>query len=250
MSRPARLTPGRAVRAEWLKFATLTANPVAASAALLMIVALAGVLVWARSGEPAQPTMVELLNGVSWAQLLVAVLAAVFICSEWSSGTGVVTFLAAPTRWPVLLGKVSVMGTVAFLIGVIGASGALLVGAGGGVDPGTDPALAVRLVVGSGVYLAGLAVIAVGIGAVVRNLVAGILTVLGFLWLFPLAVTMIPSPQVQRLVAYLPSPAGGVLIAAENPTALLTPWAGAAVLLTWAGAAVLAAVIALRASDV
>ncbi|MFV0432583.1 MAG: hypothetical protein ACK5LO_01170 [Leucobacter sp.] len=240
----------RAARAEWVKFGTLASNTVTTLAAVAVIAVIAAVLVWARASESAAPSTVELLTGVSWAQLFLPVLAAVFVCSEWSSGTSRVTFLAVPTRWPVLLGKAAVMGVVSFFAGALGATGALLVGLVGGVDVGADAALAVRLVIGAGVYLGGLAVLAVGIGAIARNLTASVLTVIGFLWVLPLLIALIPSPEVQRLVPYLPSPAGGLLIAAENPAALLTPWAGGAVLLAWACAALLGALPVLRARDI
>lgn len=249
------VTLGRAVRAEWLKFGTLASNTITALAALALIVGLAVVLVAVRAVEsttspgPALP-ITDLLTGVSWAQLLLAVLAVVAICSESASGTSRVSFLAVPTRWPVLLGKAAVVGAVSFLIGVLGAGGALAVGAAGGIDVGADAGLAIRLLVGSGVYLGALAVLGLGIGAVVRNLVGGILTVIGVLWLLPMLVVLIPVPEVQRLAAYLPAPAGGLLIAAESPTSSLPPWAGGAVLLAWAAAALVGAVIAVRARDV
>ncbi|MFM9597339.1 hypothetical protein ACKI1O_49345, partial [Streptomyces scabiei] len=91
---------GRVMRAEWVKFGTLISNPLTTLLAFLLITALAVVLVWARRNESAVPAITELLTGASWAQMVVAVLAAVFACTEWSSGTSQVTFLAAPTRWP------------------------------------------------------------------------------------------------------------------------------------------------------
>ncbi len=211
------MTPGRVMRAEWVKFGTLISNPLTMLVAFLLIAALAVVLVWARSTESTVPTMTELLTGASWAQMLVAVLAAVFACTEWSSGTSQVTFLAAPTRWPVLIGKAVVMGVTAFFAGALGATGALIAGAAGGVDVEADLQLTTRLVLGTGVYLAGIAILAVGIGVIVRNLIAGILTVIGFIWVLPLAITLIPWEPLQHAVPYLPSPAGGLLIAAENP---------------------------------
>ncbi|MDR6867903.1 ABC-type transport system involved in multi-copper enzyme maturation permease subunit [Microbacterium resistens] len=246
----ASVTPARALHAEWLKFRTLASNPLTAFASLGMIVALSGVLVWARAGESVSTSPVELLTGVSWAQLLLAVLAVVFVCSEWASGTSRVTFLAVPARWPVLLGKAAVVGAVSFVVGALGAAGALALGAAGGVEVSADTGLAIRLVLGAGVYLGALSVLSLGLGAIARNLVGGILTVIGFLWVLPLAVTLIPSPVVQRLIAYLPSPAGGQLLAVENPSAPLTPWAGGAVLLIWSCAALVGATIAVRVRDI
>ena len=244
------MTPGRVMRAEWVKFGTLISNPLTMLVAFLLIAVLAVVLVWARSTESAVPTMTELLTGASWAQMLVAVLAAVFACAEWSSGTSQVTFLAAPTRWPVLIGKAVVMGATAFLAGALGAAGALIAGAAGGVDVEAHLSLTTRLVFGTGVYLAGIAILAVGIGVIVRNLIAGIVTVIGFIWVLPLAITLIPWEPLQHVVPYLPSPAGGLLVAAENPASNLTPWGGGAVLLAWAAAGLIAAALVLRRRDV
>ncbi|MCI2958447.1 hypothetical protein MN032_12155 [Agromyces atrinae] len=245
-----RATPGRALRAEWLKFGTLISNPLTVIVTFLLIAGLAVLLVWARATESMTPTVTELLTGASWAQMLIAVLAVVFACSEWSSGLSQVTFLAVPTRWPVLLGKAVVMGVTAFFAGSLGAGAALIAGAIGGVDVAGDADLAVRLVLGAGAYLAGIAILVVGIGVMVRNLIAGILTVIGVIWVLPLAITLIPWEPLQRVVPYLPSPAGGLLIAAENPVSELTPWAGGAVLFAWAIAVSIAAAFAVRSRDV
>lgn len=245
-----RATPVRVMRAEWMKFGTLISNPLTMFVAFLLIVGLAVLLVWARGAESMTPTMTELLTGASWAQMLVAVLAAVFACTEWSSGTSQVTFLAAPTRWPVLIGKAVVMGLTAFFAGVLGAGGALVAGAIGGVEVDVESDLAVRLVLGAGVYLGGIAILAVAMGIIVRNLVAGILTVIGFIWVLPLAITLIPWELIQRVVPYLPSPAGGLLLADANPASELSPWGGGAVLLAWAVASLVAAAFVLRSRDV
>ena len=245
-----RATPVRVMRAEWVKFGTLISNPLTMFVAFLVIAGFAVLLVWARSTESMTPTMTEPLTGASWAQMLVAVLAAVFACTEWSSGMSRVTFLAAPTRWPVLIGKAVVMGVTAFIAGALGAVGALLAGTIGGVDVGGESGLAVRLVFGAGVYLAGIAILAVAIGVIVRNLVAGVLTVIGFIWVLPLAITLIPWELIQRVVPYLPSPAGGLLIAGENPASELTPWGGGAVLVAWALVCLVVAAFVLRGRDV
>lgn len=245
-----RATPVRAMLAEWVKFGTLISNPLTMVVACLLIAGSAALLVWARSTESTMPTLTELLTGASWAQMLVAVLAAVFACTEWSSGMSRVTFLAAPTRWPVVIGKAAVMGVTALLAGALGAGGALIVGAIGGVEVESESVLAVRLVFGAGAYLAGIAILAVALGVIVRNLIAGILTVVGFLWVLPLAITLIPWEPVQRVVPYLPSPAGGLLIAAENPVSELTPWGGGAVLLAWAVVSLVVATFMLRTRDV
>lgn len=250
ISENVRATPGRAMRAEWVKFGTLISNPLTVIVAFLLIAGFAVLLVWARATESLVPATTELLTGASWAQMLIAVLAAVFACSEWASGTSRVTFLAAPTRWPVLLGKAVVMGVVAFLAGTLGSGSALVAGAIGGMDVAADTELTSRLVFGCGVYLAGIAILAVGIAVIMRNLIAGILTVIGFIWVVPLAITLIPWEPIQHVIPFLPSPAGGLLVAAENPASELTPWSGGAVLFVWAIVSLIAAALVLRSRDV
>ena len=245
-----RATPARAMRAEWVKFGTLASHSITALAAALVIGGVAVLLVQARSSESMPLAMPELLTGATWAQMLIAVLATVFACSEWSSGMSQVTFLAAPTRWPVLLGKAVVMGAVAFFAGVLGAGAAVLAGAIGGLDPAADPALAVRLILGAGVFLAGIAALAVGLGTVVRNVTGSILTVIGVIWVLPLAITLIPWNAIQRVIPYLPAPAGGLLIAADDPAAALSPWGGGAVLCAWAIVTLIVAGLTLRGRDV
>ena len=240
----------RAAGAEWLKFRTLAAGPITATAAFTLIVGLAAMLLVARAGHDVTPATTELLAGVSWAQLLLAVLAVVTICSEWASGTSKVTFLAVPTRWPVLTGKVAVVGGIAFVAGTTGAAGALAMGAATGLDVGAQPALTIRLVAGTGLYLGTIAVLALGIGAVVRDLAGSVLTVLGFLWAMPFVAGLIPVAEVQRLALYLPTSAGLALIAPDDPAAQLTPWGGYAVLLAWTAAVLAGATAALRARDV
>lgn len=242
----------RAVRAECLKFCSLPSNLVTASAAFALIIGFAAMLLSAQDGDgpvPA-PTATELLAGVAWAQFVLAVLAVVLTCSEWASGTSRVTFLAVPSRWPVLAGKVTVVGAVGLAAGAAGGGTAIALASATGTDLGAEPALAVRLVAGAGLYLGAIAVLALAIGTIVRDLAGSILAVVGFLWVTPFATTMIPVPEVQELALYLPTSAGLLLLAPDGAAAGLGPWGGYAVLLAWTAAVLAGAVVALRARDV
>jgi ABC-2 type transport system permease protein len=187
---------------------------------------------------------------VAWAQFVLAVLAVVMMCSEWASGTSKVTFLAVPNRWPVLAGKAAVVGVVGLVAGATGAATAFALASATGTGLGAEPAFAVRLVAGAGLYLGTIAVLALAIGAIVRDLAGSILAVVGFLWVTPFVTTMIPVPEVLELSLYLPTPAGLLLLAPDGSAAGLGPWGGYAVLLAWTAAALAGAVVALRARDV
>src|SRR5690606_20900046 len=105
------------------------------------------------------------------------------------------------------------------------------------LDVGGEPSLALRLVAGAGLYLGTVAVLALGIGTIVRHLAGSVLTVLGFLWVTPFVLGLVPVPELQRLALYLPTSAGTLLIAPEPSAVGLTPWGGYAVLLAWTVAA-------------
>ena len=242
----------RAVHAEWVKFSSLPSNRITVAVTFATIVALAAMLLTAQDGDGAVPvpTPTELLSGVSWAQFVVAVLAVVAICSEWASGTSKVTFLAVPTRWPVLAGKVTVVGVVGLLAGAAGGAAAFALASTMGIDLDSEPTLTIRLITGAGLYLGTIAVLALGIGAIVRDLAGSILAVVGFLWVAPFVIPMIPVPEVRELAQYLPVSAGVLLLAPDDAATTLTPWGGYAVLAAWTAAALAGAVIALRARDV
>ncbi|AOX46452.1 hypothetical protein [Microbacterium sp. BH-3-3-3] len=120
-----RVSFGRVLRSEWIKFVTLRSNlPV--FGAVVVGLAVMGVLpalaARADSGLSAGVAAQDVLGSMSWVQLLVAVPAVVFFASEYSSGSARVTFLAVPTRIPVLLGKQLAIAVPAGLAGIAGAA--------------------------------------------------------------------------------------------------------------------------------
>lgn len=249
MTKP--VTPARSVRAEWVKFYTLKSHWTTLAVSLALILGLAFIQLAVQAAEAdGQIAISDLLAGVSWAQFTLTLLAAVVGCTEWSSDTSKVSFLAVPARWPVLLGKVVILSTATFLVGSLGSVAALAIGAGAGVEIEADPAFTVRFVVGTGLYLATLAALALGIGTIVRNLAATILIVIVFFWVAPFLAGLIPMPEIQGLALYLPVTAGGLVLAFESPVAQLTPWGGYAVLLIWTVLTLVAAASSLLTRDV
>ena len=102
---------------------------------------------------------------------------------------------------------------------------------------------ALRAVAGSGLYLAGLALLALGIAAVVRRTATAITVVLALVFVPPIAAGMLPeglSEPVQKL-----SPMAGLAVqetVERSDSIPIGPWAGLAVLGAYAlGALVLAA---------
>ncbi|WP_454151047.1 ABC transporter permease subunit [Microbacterium lacticum] len=181
-------------------------------------------------------------------QLLVAIPAVVFLASEYTSGSARVTFLAVPTRIPVLLGKQLAVAVPAAVAGVAGAG--IAFGGNALLDAHPEVWAAVRAVAGAGLYLAAIAALSVAVAAIIRSLVGATLTVAALLTVAPLIVTLIPIDWVQRTAAWLPTPAGQLVFLPDNPDASLSWWGGYLVLLAWTAGATFIAGVLLRARDV
>src|SRR5204862_1811540 len=137
---------------------------------------------------------------------LLAVLA---VGGEYGTGMIRVTLAATPRRlvmlaakavvvtgWALAAAAVAVLGSVLAgrLIlpgrGLSAANGYLLVSLGNGPD--------LRAAVGSVLYLALIALLAVGVTTAVRDSAAGIGLVLGLLYLFPIVAAVIPDHVLSR----------------------------------------------------
>lgn len=247
-----RVSFGRVLRSEWIKFVTLRANPSVFGAVvvgLAVMGTLPAIAARADSGLSAGVAAQDVLGSMSWVQLLVAIPAVVFLVSEYTSGSARVTFLAVPTRIPVLLGKQLAVAVPAAVAGVAGAGIAF----GGNallLDEAPEAWAAVRAVAGAGLYLAAIAGLSVAVAAIIRNLVGATLTVAVLLTVAPLMVTLIPIEWVQRTAAWLPTPAGQLVFLPDNPDASLSWWGGYLVLLAWTAGATTVAGAMLRARDV
>lgn len=165
-------------------------------------------------------------SGSQLGLMVVMVLAALSVTTEYRFGTIRSTFLAVPGRTPALLAKTAVVGILALLIGEVAAFGSL--GVSGLFASDSDLAFGGaadwRQVAGVGlVYMLG-AVLAVGVGILLRQS-AGAITLL-LLWplLVEGLVTLIPRIGVD-LGKWMPFSTTDVFLQPEAPVgAPLGPW--------------------------
>lgn len=247
-----RVSFGRVLHSEWIKFVTLRSNlPVfgVVVVGLAMMGMLPAIAARADSGLSAGVAAQDVLGSMAWMQLLVAIPAVVFLASEYTSGSARVTFLAVPTRIPVLLAK---QLAVAVPAGIAGVAGAAIAFAGNALLLDAFPAVGVagRAVAGAGLYLAAIAALSVAVAAIIRDMVGATLTVATLLTVAPLMVTLIPIGWIQQTAAWMPTPAGQLVFLPDNPDASLTWWGGYLVLLAWTAGATIIAGVLLRARDV
>jgi ABC-2 type transport system permease protein len=249
-----------ALASETVKLWTLRSNQVLAAVALLVISS-SGVLLSLSlrsritdprfGGQTTTAEPMQLVDSVLWAQIVVAVIAVLAVTGEYTSGQAKLSLLALPTRLPWLAAKAVVLGALGFVIGMTGAAVSLglsvLILSGSAVVYTPELGETVSLALRSGAYLAAVAVLATGVAAALRHVVAALVAVLGLLIVAPPLLSSIAG--IRGAADYTPTYAGRRLISDFPTFAELGPWTGYAVLVGWAAVALVVAGLALRARD-
>jgi ABC-2 type transport system permease protein len=191
---------------------------------------------------------------VALGQLIVAVLGVLVISGEYSTGMIRSTFSAVPRRLPVLWAKAAVLFASTFVVGLVATVGAYLIGSAilapsGVAAPITDPDL-MRAIVGGALYLALVALFALGVGTAIRSSAGGIATVLGILLILPTVLQLIPADWAHDLIPYLLSDAGLGLVGLQSDIpGGLEPWQQLAVVLGWVAASLAAGATLMKRRD-
>jgi len=258
------------LHAEWTKLRTVASTYWLLLAAVALTIAVGAAAAAAFGCQPgacapartgADPAKIS-LTGVYLGQAVVAALAVLAIGDEYATGMIRVTLAAVPRRLTVLAAKAAVLtgGVVAASVVAVGGSvlaGRLILpGRGLGtangyqlLSLGNGPDL--RAAAGSVIYLALIALLALGVTAAVRDAGAAIGVVLGLLYLFPIITAVIPDHVLARHLQQLaPMTAGLYIQATVGIQSLpLTPWQGLGVLAAWAVGALALGAVVLRRRD-
>lgn len=108
-----------------------------------------------------------------------------------------------------------------------------------------------RAAVGTVLYLGLIALLSLGVAAVVRDTAGAITTVLGLLYALPALVELVGDERWQeRIHEWAPASAGLAVQATKNLEGLpIGPWSGLAVMGAWAGAGLLAGATVFKLRD-
>ncbi|GAA1979067.1 ABC transporter permease [Catenulispora subtropica] len=253
-----------AVHAEWTKLRTVAGTAWLLAAAVVLTVGLSAASAAGVSCDGPHcgqdPAKVGLL-GVMLGQAVVAVLAVLAVGEEYGTGMIRVTFAAVPRREAVLAAKalvVTVLTAAAGTVAVLGSALTALVllpgngfTAANGYGPRLATAATARAACGSVLYLVLVALLAVGITALVRDSASGIGAVLGLLYLFPIVAMVISNPDWHRHAEQIGPMQAGLTIQATTDLAQqpLTPWQGIGVLAVWAFGALAVGGVTMRVRD-
>lgn len=171
------------------------------------------------------------LFGTGFAQLAIGVLGVLTISNEYASGMIRSTLAATPQRLVMLAAKAAVFAMVTFAVATTAAFAAFFVGQAIlhnknlGVSVSSPGAL--RGVIGTGMYLAILGLLSLGLGTIIRKTAGAIAALFGILLILPVVVGLLPS-SMSNAQKYLPSNAGQALVfgTAHGTASELTPWVG------------------------
>jgi ABC-2 type transport system permease protein len=244
------------VRCEWTKLWSVRSTYWALLGTAVAMVSLAAVFPAAVPAAPSDPPAYG-LSSFFQAQLGAAVVGVLAITSEYATGSIRATFTATPQRVTVLSAKAIVVAATTTVVGVASAFLAFLVAAqvfaGKDIPVAlTDPG-ALRAVIGAGLYLAVVAVLALALGALIRSSVGTIAVVVALMLVLPGIATALPTAWQNAAVPYLPAEAGQAIIGqtrfAPAGPHLLTPWTGFAIFCAYAVVALAAAAITLTTRD-
>jgi hypothetical protein len=201
------------------------------------------------SFDPTKDAFLGLVLG----QLLLGVLGVLAITAEFSSGMSHATFAVAPKRPLVLAAKAAVLGAVALAAGEITAFAAFFGGQAMLKAPAPQATLGqpgvLRAVLMAGAYPALIALIGLGIGAIIRHTAGAICALVGVLFVLPLLFTPL-SPSVQDAAQnFLPHPMANTMTAVKPLAHALPPGLTFGLLCAYAIAALAAGAWALTSRD-
>ena len=244
--RHAQATLWHVIRSEWVKFWSVRST---AWTLIVLFIATVGISVLASVSTAAQYAQlspkdkatidVPMLSvaGIGLSQLAIAVLGAMIITTEYSTGGIRTTLSTVPSRMRVLFAKGLILAAVSLVIGLLTTfvsfyasepfwqSHHLAVSIN---DPGV-----LRAVIGAGLYIMASALFGFALGTLLRHTAAAITLSVALLLIVPPLLSLLPGKWGDTVYKYFTSTAGDRIISTLPDHTLLSPWAGYLTMTIW-----------------
>lgn len=254
------------MRGEWIKVLSLRSTwwAMTSTAALMTLLALAAAMsLDSMADDPRTAPGIEQMHGAEivasgflFGMLIIAVMGALVITGEYSTGMVRSTFAAVPTRLPVLAAKALTLVVLTAAVTVVSVTLSYLVTMAQlsryDLVPALDDPGTWRVLGGSVYCLTAAALFSLGIGTLLRSTAATVTVALTVLLLLPGTLSFVTIDWVQTVVSYLPLPASSTLLTtgtADVPSGDLSTQASLMVVAAYAVVPVVAAAVALRRRD-
>ena len=219
----------RSVHAEWIKFWSLRSTWITSFITIALTVLFgAGLTAAFGQSEQYQDAAKDFITqGLTFGQVVVAVLGALIITGEYSSGQIRSSLAAVPKRGQLLASKAVVLAIVSFLLGSLSvflswAISKPFIGEHAGSL--TDSHYAGHIW-GSGLVFAVIALMALGLGFLLRSTAGTVTVIVSLLFIIsgPLQLAASKWPWIFKIIGCLPST---VAEAVSDPFQRTTEWGG------------------------
>jgi ABC-2 type transport system permease protein len=193
------------------------------------------------------------LFGLLIGQLIIVVLGALTITSEYSTQMIRTSLTTMPRRGTVFAAKAIVFGAVALVTGLITSLGSFFVGQAILSTQHVSTTLgqpgALRAVIGGGLFLAVCGLLSFGLGAMLRHTAGAITTAIGLLFVLLILSGFLPSTWQVHVDKWIPFNAGAGIWERFTGTDMFQPWTGFAVFCGYAAIAIIGGLIVFRKRD-
>jgi ABC-2 type transport system permease protein len=205
-----------------------------------------------RAQEISRAPMVSLF-GVVLGQLVIAVLGALTVTSEYSTGMIRTSLSVLPSRGTVFAAKAVVFGVIALVIGLVTSFASFFLGqailSGQHINTTLSHPGVLRAVFGAGLFLAVCGLLSYGLGALIRHTAGAITTAIGLLFVAFVLSQFLPQSWAVHVDKWVPFNAGAAIWERSSAPNMLSPWTGFGVFCAYAAAAIAAGLYRFRHSD-
>jgi ABC-2 type transport system permease protein len=196
------------------------------------------------------------LAGLILGQLIIVVLGALTVTSEYSTGMIRTSLTVQPRRGTLLAAKGVIFFLVSLVTGLVASFVSFFIGQAIlsskhlGVSLG-DPNV-LRAVVGGALFLAVCGMLAFGLGTLLRHTAGAITASIGLLFVLFVLINFLPSSWQNHVDKWIPFNAGSQIwstIPVHGDPPMFSPWTGFAVFTGYAVIAIVAGAVAFRKRD-
>ena len=255
--------PG-ALRSEWVKIRSIRSTVWTLAAAIIIAVGISTLGNWGQANHTdlsaaqlaAKDLTYRSMFGIMLGQLVMVVFGALAITSEYATGMIRTSLSAQPRRMNVFWAKFLIVALVAFVVGEIISFASFLIGAHFWAAKGVSLTLAthgaLQAVIGGGLYLTGAALLAFGLGALLRHTAGAITSGVFLLFVVTIIVNFMPDSWQGDIDKWLPANAGSQVWATQHTADVgtaLGAWSGFGVYMIYAAVAIIIGAISFKKRD-
>ena len=265
---PGRASFGGALRSEFTKIRSVRSTYWTLAAMVIITIGISALLSWGRIQDYAsQPAFVQAhmavriraratefsMFGLILGQLVIAVLGALTITAEYSTGMIRTSLSVMPRRETVYVAKALVFTVVALVAGLVTSFGSYFIGQAIFATHHLNSTLSqpgvLRAVIGGGLFLGACGLLSFGIGALLRHTAGAITASVALLFVLFVLSGFLPNSWAVHVDKWIPLNAGGAIWENLSGVNMFSPWVGFGVFCCYAVAAVVAGGILFRTRD-